>query len=437
MIQPGVGPSARSPSDDATNGDEADAAADAWPAGLMAAPARPVILLASTCAWPSIPKLAVALAKANCEVVSIAPSHHPLNLTLAVSRRFAYRATRPLRSLEKAIARTTPDMIIACDERAVEHLHRLHARTADEWVRRLVERSLGRPDAYALTTSRQSLITLAMQLGLSAPLTRQVDTLADLGAWGEAEPLPWVLKVDGSWGGLGVRVVRTRAEADRAFRDLSRSVRPLFALRQATLGRDLFWLAPWLHQPPSKVTVQRYIDGRPANCMIAAWAGEALCGIAVDVVSSEGATGAALVIRPVDDPAMLDIGAQIVRALGMSGMIGFDFVIESGTGRPYLLEMNPRATGTSHLRLGPGRDPIGALTARLNGRPPQDRPTDTQRETIALFPMANLHHRGRPILETAYQDTPAQEPRLVRALLRRRVSKRATPSLAPDWAEMF
>jgi hypothetical protein len=299
----------------------------------------------------------------------------------------------------------------------------------------LIERSLGRPEYYGQTTDRLAVIRLAESLGLTVPNTQRVDTLEDLQSWARTSPLPWVIKADGYWGGLGVRIVSDIASAERAFRELSRSIRPLFALRQATLGRDPFWLTPWLHQPPSKITVQRFVKGQPANCLIAGWNGETLSSIAVEVLSFEGTTGTALVVKPVTDTAMLDVGEAIVSALGLSGMVGFDFVIEAETGKPYLLEMNPRATGICHLRLGPGRDPVGALTARLLGQPFEDRPTETSHETIALFPMAHLHHRGRPILSAAYQDMPSDEPRLVRALMRRRISKRAAPTLARGWAE--
>jgi len=402
----------------------------------------PVVLVASTCAWPSVPKLAIALAGASCTVAALAPANHPLNLTQAVSRRFRYSANRPLRALADAIAGAAPDLIIACDERVVEHLHRLHARTADHAVRRLIERSLGNPEFYARTASRQFVIDLAAVHGISAPETQTLGGLADLRAWAETRPPPWVLKVDGSWGGLGVRVVSSLAEAERAFHQLSRPVRPLYALRRLILSRDPFWLTPWLHQPPrpdpvhsgpagvggsSRITVQRYIQGRPANCVITAWNGAALDGVAVDVIASEGETGPASVVRLAADPAMLIVGARIIQELGLSGLIGFDFLVEAETGRLFLLEMNPRPTPISHLRLGAGHDPIGALVAQVSGRPAPDYPAETVRDTIALFPQADLQLPGHPILAEAYHDTPLQDPRLVRALLRRRTVRRASP----------
>jgi hypothetical protein len=230
---------------------------------------------------------------------------------------------------------------------------------------------------------------------------------------------------------MGVRIVRSMAEAERAFADLSRPFQPLFALRRLALGRDAFWLTPWLHHPPREITIQRHVAGRPANCAIAAWNGEILGGIAVSVLASEGETGPACVVQLVQDPRMLETGARIVRALGLSGLVGFDFVIEAATGTPILLEMNPRATPICHLRLGADRDLVGTLLARIQGKPAPDRPAETLYDTVALFPEAALQLAGHPILASAYHDTPSGDPGLARALLRRRGGKRRAATFTP------
>ncbi|HEX4181192.1 MAG TPA: hypothetical protein VHY32_10410 [Caulobacteraceae bacterium] len=387
----------------------------------------PTVLLASTCAWASVPKLAAALAGTPCVVTALAPTKHLLHLTSAVTRRFRYRATRPLVSLAEAIAKARPDLIVACDERAVGHLQRLHARTADTELRALIERSLGRPDGYRPALSRLAVTALAASLGVNVPATAVVRSRADLRDWAPAHPLPWVIKTDGSWGGMGVRVVHSVAEAERAFAALSRPFNLFHALRRLLLDGDAFWLTPWLHLPSRQVTVQTFILGRPANCAIAAWEGETLSGVAVEVVAGSGETGPAAVVRQAVDPQMLEAGASLVRALGLSGLVGFDFIIEASTGRAFLLELNARATPIGHLRLGSGRDLVGALIARLAGRPQPDWPAETVCDTIALFPQAVLSFKDHPILANAYHDVPVGEPRLVRALLRSRSRRRRPP----------
>jgi hypothetical protein len=397
----------------------------------VAADRRPSVLLASTCDWPSVPKLAIALAVVGSDVSVLAPPRHMLNITSAVARKINYAAAAPLRSLEQAIAAVEPDLIIACDERVVEHLHRLYARTADRRTKLLIERSLGNPESYRISHHRQAVIDLARELGIETPRNRPIEHADDLDAWGETEPLPWVLKADGSWGGLGVRIVTTRAAARRAFRALARRVRPLYALRKLAFNGDPFWLTPWLHQPPARITVQGFIEGHAANCVLAAWNGEVLSAIGVEVVASDGDTGPASIVRLARDDRMVKAGARMVRALGLSGLVGFDFIIDKSTGRPLLLEMNPRATPICHLRLGPGHDLVGALIARLAGRPAPSDPAETKSEVIALFPQAQLQFAGDPILDHAYQDPPLSDPPLVQALLRRRRPKPSQSAPTP------
>jgi predicted ATP-grasp superfamily ATP-dependent carboligase len=49
----------------------------------------------------------------------------------------------------------------------------------------------------------------------------------------------------------------------------------------------------------------------------------------------------------------------------LSGLHGFDFVIDERSGATKLIEINPRATQISHFNLGPGRD-LAACEFRRN-----------------------------------------------------------------------
>ena len=58
---------------------------------------------------------------------------------------------------------------------------------------------------------------------------------------------------------------------------------------------------------------------------------------------------------------------RMARRLNLSGMHGFDFMLESQTGNAYLIEINPRATQVGHLTLGLGRDIPAALYSAVSG----------------------------------------------------------------------
>ena len=83
---------------------------------------------------------------------------------------------------------------------------------------------------------------------------------------------------------------------------------------------------------------------------------------------------------------MKDSARRIVKALGFTGLVGFDFMIEAATGAAYLIEMNPRCTPICAVPLGPGRDLAEALAARLAHRAPRERPAKTERDILRLLP---------------------------------------------------
>jgi len=386
--------------------------------------AAPKVLLATTCHLPSTARLAMAIAQSGGIVSAVYPGSHPLDATRAPKDRFAYGATAPLRSLQIAIDRASPDIIIPCDERAVRDLHKLHATTKNAATRSLIERSLGDPSGFPTATTRHDLLMLARAQGVCVPDSACISGLSDLAVLAQARPFPWVLKADGSWAGLGVQVVHSLPEAEAAYRRMNRPVALSLVLREALIERDYFWAQPWLTRRRPAMSVQSFIVGRPANCAVACWRGEVLAGVAVEVVNTESPTGPSTVVRVVEGDRMLDAARRVVNALGMSGVVGFDFMIETATGTPFMIEMNPRNTPITHVRLGPGRDLVEAMLARIAGRPPRERSAVTQQDLIVFFPHTWQHDPHSVFLNTGYHDVPWEEPALVRELVRPEMRER-------------
>jgi hypothetical protein len=104
----------------------------------------------------------------------------------------------------------------------------------------------------------------------------------------------------------------------------------------------------------------------------------------------------------------------VVRELGLSGMCGFDFILDDASGDAYLIEINPRATQVNHLRLGAGHDLPAALRLALEGLP-QPAPAPLAEVDIALFPQEwSRDHNSPHLLARGYDDVPYEEPELLR-----------------------
>jgi hypothetical protein len=384
------------------------------------AAASPRVLLTDTTRWGRSARIAIELANTRCDVSAVClANRHPLLKTSVVREVFPYSAFRPVDSLAAALNAARPDLVVPCDDRAVQHLHQLYARAracaAGEKIAGLIERSLGSPESYPIVSTRFRLLEIARQEGLRIPETRQVRTPEDLRLWGQNRALPWVLKADRTWGGGGVEIARTPRQAERFFNRIPWFFGTTLALKRLIANRDPFWLLPsWKRWIPD-VVVQAHIQGRPANCAVVCWEGKVLSGIAAEVVSSDKPTGPANVVRIIDNPEMLRCAEILAARLRLSGFFGLDFMIEEGTGLSYLIEMNPRATPLCHLRLGKGRDLIGALHAQLSGQSLDEAPCVTQNDTIAYFPEA--WHKNGGALKTSFRDIPYTEPELIEELL--------------------
>jgi ATP-grasp domain len=167
--------------------------------------------------------------------------------------------------------------------------------------------------------------------------------------------------VDETWGGMGVTIVRTAAEAERAFARLRAWPGFPRALKRLLINCDATLLRRVLDKRQSVVSLHRYVDGRPANAAVACWKGKVLAAVLAEVLESDGPTGPATVMRVVTHPGMSSAIERMVDQLQLSGLCGFDFILRAESGDAVLIELNPRATPACRLLTAEGRTLTMAL----------------------------------------------------------------------------
>jgi hypothetical protein len=384
----------------------------------------PRVLLTTTMHWPSAARLASAFAGVGAHVEALLPIGHVAGKSRFVAARHDYDPLFPARALRKAVRRAEPDLVVPCDDRALSHLLGLDAFA-------LMERSLGRPENYPTLVSRSDLIAEARALGIVAPQTIRVPREADLESALACIGLPAVLKVDGSWGGDGVAVVRNLGQARAAWRRLAVAPSRPRSVARALLRRDAHFLRDAFRPPQITISLQRFVPGTPATSAFACHRGHVLASIPMDVLEIQHANGPATVMRRAACPDM-DIAAERLAArFGLSGLHGLDF-IRDAAGRAHLIEMNPRATQTAAFAFGPGQDLAAALAATVSPVIRGPRPVLTESPVIALFPQEWRRDPASFWLHCAYPDVPWDDPAVLRACLspgeaapERRVEKRA------------
>ena len=366
----------------------------------------------------------------------VAPAGHGVHSLSGLAARFTCSPHRGSRvGIQHAIETWPPDLVVPADDPCVEILHDLADRFATgptAWIGRLLVQSLGDRHSFGIARSKTALMAVAEEAAVPVPEMRILTGEADLRAFCEKVGFPVVVKLDGTWGGFGVRIVGGPREASRAYRELRSGNSWRHVAKRAAKYLDARLLVDRWNRSSPTIFGQRYIDGRPANRAVLCWKGEVLAGISVEALRTFGATGPATVIRVLDHPEMAGIARRIAARLCLSGFIGFDFVLRDRAA--ILLEMNPRPTQICHFSFGPGSDLIAALFAQLAGAQRgagQRRPRrqGTIAELIALFPGELWRDPESPFFCSAYHDLPWEDEALID------LYSHPVPSEFPTWVD--
>ena len=386
---------------------------------------KPTVLIATTTRWIPTARLAVSLANAGFVIDAVCPSKHLLANTDAIRQTHSYHGLDPLTSFADAISAAKPDLIVPGDDRATQHLHLLydqerHKGDAGKPICALIERSLGASENFPVLYARTKFIQLAQEQGVRVPKTGIINDHADLKKWIAQTDLPMVLKADGTSGGDGVRIVRTFEDAKRALRSLQAPPLLARAVKRALVDQDRTLVWPSLLRRRSVVNAQTFVAGREATTSVACWKGEVLASLHFEVVNKITSCGHATVLQSIENAEMSAAAERMALRLNLSGLHGFDFMLEKQTENAYLIEINPRLTQVMHLTLGLGRDIPAALYSVLSGQPISPAPKVTEENTIALFPQEWIRDPASPFLQSAYHDVPWDKPELIRACVRSR-----------------
>jgi hypothetical protein len=386
---------------------------------------KPTVLIATTSRWFPTARLAMALAHAGCTVDAVCPSGHPLGKLNSVRQTHAYRGLMPLKSFTDAIATTKPDFIVPGDDLATSHLHRLYDRErrrgkAEQPICALIKRSLGAPESFPVVHARTAFMELAQEESIRAPKTEVIPNQDHLRQWVARMGLPTVLKANGTSGGDGVRVVHTLVEAECALRTLQSPPLLARAAKRALVDGDKTLVWPSLLRRGSVVNAQVFVAGREVTSTVACWEGHVLASLHFEVINKRDSAGPSSVVRLTENREMSTAAERMVRRLNLSGVHGFDFMLEEETGNAYLIEINPRSTQVGHLALGPGRDLPAALYSSWSGESLRATPKVTENDTIALFPQEWMRDSASSFLTSGYHDVPWEEPELLRACIQKR-----------------
>ncbi|RRA47487.1 ATP-grasp domain-containing protein [Acidipila sp. EB88] len=341
------------------------------------------ILVITTQTWLHVTRLALRLSWYGCKISVLCPSESHLAYLPGVHQRFSYSVGGRVRSIRNAIEKSGADFILPADDLAVWALHEVMEQHPS--LAPLVERSLGNPRFQPFVRSRFELLALAHRLGIAVPETELIHQPSDLNSWSESGETSFIMKKDGTWGGSGVRVVRTAEEAQQVYARLlepeSLSSKLLCLLRNG----DYAAFSKLRCLPEPEITAQAMIAGVPANSMYVCDRGRILGEVQARVVVTKGKTGPSLVIQLMNDRRITRAARLLARELELSGCFGLDFMID-GRGEPLLIELNPRFTQLGPLAVAGQPDLAGLLYAHWTGAPVPEPGHPDLEASVSFYP---------------------------------------------------
>lgn len=350
------------------------------------------------------------LSRAGFAVTLIAPKD-ALATTTAYVESVGYFPEKPtvyewMRVLAGAMRRIRPRLVLPGDDVTLRMLMWLvldpPAPLRTELLAELtalVVRSLGDPAFYATSVDKAALARLASTIDVPVPPGDSADDERTAVEVAEALGYPVVVRPAVGTAGAGVARCRDAASVRQAMRDLPQDT-------------------GWTPLGARHALVQRMVSGRHTNHPAVAWQGRELAGFTRFAVKQHPEGGPSSVARYAPHAEIAAANRRLIEALGLTGFVSTEYLIDEGTGVAYLIEINRRMTPATHTGPRAGVDLAAALAAACAGRAwegPTDAPPGTD-VTLALFPQEWLRDPASTFLATYPTDAPWDDPSLLQAM---------------------
>ena len=212
------------------------------------------------------------------------------------------------------------------------------------------------PDTATLMTlhDKAQLGVLAGELGIDSPRTLIPRSLAEADEIMASVELPVVIKMRKASGAAGMRKIYDRAAFKKAYDEV---------VRVNKLAEDELPM------------IQELIQGSTTCTLHLCNRGEVIGEVMYQGVRTMPRTGGTTVCREsMADPACQAAAAKIVKHLRFTGFCGFDFVMQEGTGKPFVVDGNCRITPAIAMAYHGGCDMIPAWLEVADGGTPAKLP---------------------------------------------------------------
>jgi biotin carboxylase len=205
------------------------------------------------------------------------------------------------------------------------------------------------PDTETLMRlhDKVQLAELAREIGIDTPENVVPRSSKEAREAIASIPLPAVVKMRKTSGAAGLRIVHDRKDLEKKYFEV---------VRINSLDEDNLPLLQQFVEGPTTCTLELCNDG------------EVLGDIMYHGVRTMPRDGGTTVLRESHaDPVCTEAAAKIIQYLNFHGFCGFDFIVQEGTGKPFLVDGNCRITPAITMAHHGGCDMIDAWCRLVNG----------------------------------------------------------------------
>ncbi len=205
---------------------------------------------------------------------------------------------------------------------------------------RMVKHTLPSTDVLANLHDKARLSTIAQMAGVNYPETLVPQSLDDLDELIKHIDYPVFIKIRRARNSIGLRLVKEPSKIRQAYMDVMR--------------RNL--LSEAADELP---IIQRKINGREVASLELGQEGTVVGEMfhaGLRFIPRSGGTSTSRVAKW--DEACCEASTKIIRQVGWSGFICFDYIVEEKSGKVYVIDCNPRPTVSLKLSFDAGVDMI-------------------------------------------------------------------------------
>lgn len=362
---------------------------------------KPRVLIVGSRRWFGIARLLPFIRDAGCEITTIGPA----GSLISRSRYVTHRITTPSSDDDTLIASLRDTLVGA-------------GGSPYDWV--LVSED---PILAALVRScpgNEAWLRAAMPVDPTGELPAVITQKAAFTKMVEScgLPLPRSLLVEGAQHAV--------AQADEIGFPIF--IKPVFGAGGGGAGRAMNHeeLAALMARAKGPQVMQRYVEGNVGvveavwNRGVPIWWQTSL-----KTHTHPGPYGPSARREFFDHPDSLPILRELGKLTGFHGIGGFDFMIERGTGKMFIIEFHARPTTGLHMSRRAGWDIVPALRALVTNAAPPTAPAARPRVALPMFPQdipRAIAQSDRRALVSWFthpafiRDVPLDDPRVCREL---------------------